>query len=122
VGADVPSYPCRSPTCTAYVARRGDACPDHTGAASGKAEKRRRYDAEDRDREAKAFYNSAAWRRARSTKLAAEPVCERCGGAWSKHVHHVKKLKTNPELRLTQSNLMALCHGCHSEIEAESVH
>jgi 5-methylcytosine-specific restriction endonuclease McrA len=29
-------------------------------------------------------------------------------------VHHVMKVAENPEMKLIESNCMALCHECHS--------
>jgi 5-methylcytosine-specific restriction endonuclease McrA len=115
----MPSYPCRHPTCAAYVQCRGEACQEHADTPGAQADRHRRYDLERRDRAAKAFYNSAGWIRARANKLAADPVCERCGGEWARHVHHHKPIDTHPELRLVQRNLRALCPGCHSAVEAE---
>jgi 5-methylcytosine-specific restriction protein A len=116
---NVPSHPCRWPTCTAYVPTYGY-CADHAGKATAvRREDRRHYDKHRRDPDAKRFYDSAAWQVARKLKLAEDPVCERCGAAWSRHVHHVKPLKPHPELRLDRRNLMAVCPPCHNEIEAE---
>lgn len=118
----MPSYPCRHPTCTAYVNRRGDYCQEHE--ANGKkerAERNRFYDQHQRDPDAKRFYGSAAWLRARAKKLATDPVCERCGGTWAQHVHHVKTLKQcTPAERVDQRNLMSLCPPCHNAVEAET--
>jgi len=32
-------------------------------------------------------------------------------------VHHIKSVRTHPELRLEWDNLMSLCRPCHREIE-----
>ena len=122
VGADLmPAYSCHHPTCTEYVRERGGLCPEHaTTGKTATAERHQFYDQHRRDPEAKAFYNSAAWKRARAIKLAREPVCEKCGEHWAEHVHHVRKVKTHPELRLDQSNLKSVCAPCHNAIEAEA--
>jgi 5-methylcytosine-specific restriction protein A len=119
----VPSYPCRHPTCTEYVARRGDYCATH--AAEGRAERRagaRAYDLHQRDGAAKAFYNTAAWQRARATKLANDPVCQRCNKVFAWHVHHTIPIATPEgwERRLDQRILKSLCQPCHNEEEAET--
>ena len=118
----MPSYPCRWPTCSNYVRRRGGYCEQH--AEQGRkelAERSRYYDQHLRDPAAKRFYDSAAWHRARAVRLAEYPVCERCRGAWAAHVHHRIPLgRCTPVQRLEQSNLMAVCAPCHNVIEAEA--
>jgi 5-methylcytosine-specific restriction enzyme A len=81
----------------------------------------RYYDAHLRDPEARKFYGSAAWQRARKTKLANDPVCQRCQVTWARHCHHVIPLdRCTPFERVSQSNLLSLCQPCHNEIEAEA--
>ena len=118
----MPSYPCRWPTCTVYVGKRGDYCAEHEAhGRRERAERNRFYDQHVRDPEAKRFYDSAAWQRARATKLARDPVCEKCQRAWAAHVHHKKPLKEcTPRERLDQQNLMSLCQPCHNTIEKET--
>ena len=117
----MPSHPCRHPTCSAYVPRRGY-CPDHQ--EQGRRDRRARnrfYDQHLRDPEAKKFYDSAAWQRARQTKLASEPVCERCRRVFAQHVHHrIPLSRCTPEQRVEQANLMSVCAPCHNAIEAEA--
>jgi 5-methylcytosine-specific restriction protein A len=117
----MPVFPCRWPTCAAYVARRGDYCPAH--AEQGRrerADRTRFYDRHVRDRDAKRFYDSARWARARAIKLANDLVCERCRRVFAEHVHHRKPLRLcSPAERTDQRNLMSLCNSCHSAIEAE---
>jgi 5-methylcytosine-specific restriction protein A len=58
-----------------------------------------------------------AWKRFRSWFLS-EPdhaICEDCRRAASTDVHHVKKVRDYPELRLVESNCRGLCHECHSK-------
>jgi 5-methylcytosine-specific restriction endonuclease McrA len=118
----VPSYPCRHPTCTTYVKRRGEYCIEHE--QQGRDERAKRgqfYDQHQRDAEAKAFYNSAAWQRARADKLAADPVCERCRRVFAQHVHHrIPLARCTPEQKLDRANLMSACQPCHNIIEAEA--
>lgn len=117
----MPVYPCRHPTCRAFVHRRGDGCPAHAGEAREvRAERHRYYDQHARDPDAKEFYNSREWRDARAIKLATDPVCQRCIRAWANTVHHVKPLRDcTPEERTADANLMSMCGDCHSQLEAE---
>jgi 5-methylcytosine-specific restriction endonuclease McrA len=119
----MPVYPCAWPTCSAYVPRRGAHCPAH--AQHGRTERRQRdrfYDQHARDPEARAFYASTGWQRARAIKLAHDPICERPGcGQFARHVHHKVPLKRcMPEQRTAQSNLKSLCVPCHNIEEAEA--
>ena len=119
----MPSHPCRHPTCTDYLKHTGDYCAEHE--AEGKRERsqnQRFYDQHLRDADAKAFYNSAAWQRARAAKLAANPVCERCRHAFAVHVHHRIPLKRcTPAQRVDQTILMSLCGPtCHNAEEKET--
>ena len=111
----MPVYPCVNPHCTEYVPRRGDGCPDHAPQSQAP---RREYDRR-RDPRAKQFYNSKPWKLTRTAKLATDPVCEACGAAWAAHVHHHKPLLSHWHLRLTMSNLRAVCIPCHNALEAE---
>lgn len=117
----MPSHPCRWPTCPEYVRERGTYCPAH--AEAGRKDKGRaqaHYDQHMRDPIAKIFYNSAAWLRARMTKLSANPICERCREVFAAHVHHVKPLKEcTPAQKTAQGNLMSLCASCHNIMEAK---
>jgi 5-methylcytosine-specific restriction enzyme A len=89
---------------------------------SATAERNRRYDQQQRDPEAKAFYNSAAWLNVRRDVLADEPVCRRCNREWAAHVHHIRPLKEcTPAERLDRDNLEPLCQPCHNEAEREAV-
>jgi 5-methylcytosine-specific restriction protein A len=119
----MPSYPCRHPTCTAYVLKRGDGCDlhSHPGARPDQAQRHRRYDQTRRDPEAKRFYDSAAWQRARAAKLAATPWCERCRVVFANTCHHapIPLADCTPEQRTDQRNLQSLCPGCHSLTEVE---
>ncbi|WP_242847225.1 HNH endonuclease [Desulfosporosinus acididurans] len=50
--------------------------------------------------------------------LREHPLCEDCleqdALTPSREVHHKKKVRDFPELRLVKSNLRALCKSCHS--------
>lgn len=41
-------------------------------------------------------------------------MCELCGRAWSKEVHHLIPLREAPELALDPDNVQALCKPCHA--------
>jgi 5-methylcytosine-specific restriction protein A len=58
----------------------------------------------------------AAWQRFRAAYLAEHPLCVDCEPriSISTDVHHMKKVRDYPELRLDPDNCMALCHACHS--------
>ena len=50
----------------------------------------------------------------RKRYLAKYPMCHDCEIRPAKDLHHVKKLREFPELRLVESNCLGLCHVCHS--------
>lgn len=118
----MPSRRCAHPTCTEYVKPPALTCAAHPDAGRAlRREHDRQYDRRNRDRDAKSFYNSVAWARARGAKLVQHPVCQRCGAAWSHHVHHVKPLKECTEAeKVSPANLRALCAPCHSAVELET--
>jgi 5-methylcytosine-specific restriction protein A len=117
----VPSYPCAWPTCSHYVDRRGRRCAEHSTRefdpkGSVAALSAYNYNKFVRDPEHVRFYNSAAWERARSTKLANDPVCERCRRVFAQHVHHKIPLeRCTIEQRTAQSILESLCIPCHNK-------
>lgn len=101
------AFPCSQPCCDEYVDKRGDFCPAHARPLDGRIRDRK---------DAKGFYNSSAWRRARATKLAHTPWCEKCLTRAANIVHHRIPLRDcSPIERLTQSNLQSICHPCHNE-------
>lgn len=115
----MPVYPCKWPTCTDYVRRRGDYCGAHAEHQQADRQQRDRYyDQHKRDPDAKRFYDSKAWKAARAKKLHDEPVCEECGQKLAEHVHHKKPLAdcTTAE-RVDQTNLESVCQPCHNKIE-----
>jgi 5-methylcytosine-specific restriction protein A len=117
----MPVFPCKHPTCNAYVGRRGGYCESHE--AEGKTARRERdryYDRHLRSPDAKRFYNSAAWKHLRGRKLARDPVCERCKQAWAQHVHHTIPLEQcTPEQAMDIKLLKSLCQPCHNSEESE---
>lgn len=58
------------------------------------------------------------WYRVRSSFLRENPLCADCKSKGivtaAEEVHHVKKAKLFPELRLDPSNLLAICSSCHA--------
>ena len=61
-----------------------------------------------------------AWKRIRDRYIAAHPLCEQCKRAGkitpAEEVHHILPLSKGGTH--VESNLMALCKRCHSEITA----
>jgi len=57
------------------------------------------------------------WQRVRARCLRHNPLCHDCSESGrvtiAKEVHHVKKIKDRPDLRLDERNLMTLCKRCH---------
>ena len=58
------------------------------------------------------------WRKFRKAVLRQNPLCQDCLREGfitpSKEVHHIKKLRDYPELRLVRSNLLCLCTRHHN--------
>lgn len=78
------------------------------------------YDRESRDKDAAAFYRTAAWRAARDESMRKHfGLCQDCLEKGeikdAEMVHHVKPLREYPELALVQSNLRPLCNQCHGK-------
>lgn len=64
-------------------------------------------------------YN-AEWRKLRKVQLATFPLCMTCIGderlVAATDVHHKVDVADDPALRLDMTNLVSLCHSCHSKI------
>jgi 5-methylcytosine-specific restriction protein A len=60
------------------------------------------------------FYSSDRWRRFRHMIRRQRPVCEDCNREPSKDIHHLEKVRDCPRRRLDPTNVLALCHRCHS--------
>jgi len=60
----------------------------------------------------------SSWRMVRQCHLENSPLCHDClsNGVYTEasDVHHLIKLAERPDLRDVSSNLMSLCHSCHS--------
>ena len=83
----------------------------------------------------KRLIGSADWRRVRAQQLAEHPFCELCakkgvyyqtGATEVHHIMPVDSARTEEEaerLAYGTSNLMSLCHKCHSDLhKAERAH
>lgn len=68
------------------------------------------------------FYWSTAWRKMSKRILKRDhyecQVCKSQGRVTIDKliVHHIQPLEYHPELKLTESNLMTVCHACHNTI------
>jgi 5-methylcytosine-specific restriction enzyme A len=60
----------------------------------------------------------AAWRAMRRQVLLDEPLCRECFDrglvAIAVEVHHIRSVRSRPDLRLSRNNLAPLCRSCHS--------
>lgn len=101
--------PCASPGCRALVA--SGYCPTHQPKVAALG---RLYETQRGGSAARGY--DAAWRRLRAWFLGQPDnvICRDCERLPATDVHHLKKVRDFPELRLDPSNLRALCHACHS--------
>lgn len=87
-----------------------------------KAESDKDYDKNRRNKEAKAFYNSIAWKRKRQQILVRDKGIDvyvyMTEGRIVKaeHVHHIVELDEDSSLALVDSNLISLSAATHSTI------
>lgn len=111
---------CKKPGCTNLTKKTY--CEEHEYLIKQqKAEHDKRFDQEKRDQEAKAFYDSADWRKVKELRLNQDKhLCYRCYmGKRIKPadvVHHVVPLEVDWNRRLDLKNLRSLCHYCHNYI------
>ncbi|PFN60159.1 HNH endonuclease [Bacillus thuringiensis] len=89
-------------------------------------QQRKFYDKYKRDKEAKKFYDSTAWRRCRELALIRDSYrCQECMKydplilVPADMVHHIKERSEYPELALTLDNLISLCNACHNKEHPE---
>lgn len=59
-------------------------------------------------------YHSARWREMKRRAVEAHPFCAMCGEKERLEVHHIRSVRLHPELMFDESNMMVLCHACHS--------
>lgn len=104
-----PERPCLQPGCGAYAVQRGR-CEEHAQARV------RQLDAH-RGSSTQRGYD-ARWQSFRAWFIRRHPLCEDCREEGrltaTKEVHHLRKVKDHPELRLVESNCRALCTPHHS--------
>ncbi|MDU2670603.1 MAG: HNH endonuclease signature motif containing protein [Clostridium sp.] len=67
------------------------------------------------------FYVSTMWKhKRRDILLRDNNECQMCkdkgGYSTANTVHHIKHLRSNPELALEDDNLISLCDSCHWDI------
>lgn len=67
------------------------------------------------------FYVSTMWKhKRRDILLRDNGECQMCkdkgGYATANTVHHIKHLRSNPELALEDDNLISLCDSCHWDV------
>lgn len=63
-------------------------------------------------------------RKASERYRANHPLCERCVMLWgamdakpSRDMHHIHSIRSAPQLRMQESNWLAVCGPCHEAIE-----
>jgi thymidylate synthase (FAD) len=53
----------------------------------------------------------------------ADYKCQNCGSPHNRlHCHHIKPVKTHPELGCEESNIVVLCPACHKQAHSLSAH
>ena len=106
-----PKRPCSHPGCPLLTDERF--CEEHN------KQETKRYEKFDRDPVMKNRYGRT-WKHIRDRFIAAHPLCEKCldknNTTAATEVHHIKPLSQGGTS--DNSNLMALCTSCHSEITA----
>ncbi|OIK13582.1 endonuclease [Bacillus sp. MUM 116] len=89
--------------------------------------KHRYYDKYKRNKEARAFYKSAAWLNCRKIVLIRDTyLCQEClrkGKITAANtVHHIKHLEEYPDLALDIDNLETICRPCHNNEHPEKAY
>ncbi|MFW5438756.1 HNH endonuclease [Paenibacillus apiarius] len=84
----------------------------------------KQYDKYKRNKEAKAFYNSTAWKKCRKLALKRDHyLCQECLRNMTltsaDMVHHIRDREEYPELALVIDNLESLCNPCHNKEHPE---
>lgn len=119
-------HPCRYPACPTLLPKSGY-CDRHK---QSKTNHQTNYNKFVRAKDpalalANKIRKSAKWLKLRKYLLASNPICADPFGDHAKlgttgnatQVHHIKGLRTHPELWNTLDNLQCLCTRCHSKIE-----
>lgn len=106
---------CAEHGCSLLVRGTGNRCMRHEAA----------YQQKERARIARlpkgpgaAHYRSAAWRQLRRRILQRDPICRACGRAKATDVDHVLPRRAGGTDH--ESNLIGLCHPCHSRKTARA--
>lgn len=103
--------PCKHMACIQLTRDADGYCEEHKRVAN----ERDKYRGNARQR----GYDSV-WEKLRGVVLKENPLCHDCLSHGSgrpfpaTEVHHIKKVRTHPELRLVKTNLMCLCKACHN--------
>ncbi|TGE31319.1 HNH endonuclease [Desulfosporosinus sp. Sb-LF] len=101
--------PCKQLGCLQLTRDISGFCVNHMGSA---------HEYDRRRGSAKQRGYDRHWKRLRKIFLHENPLCHDCllveRLTPAKEVHHIKKVREHPELRLVKSNLMGLCKACHS--------
>ncbi|SKA28446.1 HNH endonuclease [Consotaella salsifontis] len=72
------------------------------------------------DRAGAAIYRTPRWKAVRYLAKRRDGFrCAECGAAGRLEVHHVKRVKTHPDLAYSLENLLTLCVSCHAKVTAE---
>lgn len=123
--ATKPKRPCGKIGCRNLTTERY--CAEHVYLEEQqRKERHKRYDEQQRDKKAAAFYKSVEWQRVRQQAMAkTNGLCAYCLEnkriVTADMVHHQKTIKTHWELRLRLDNLVPLCHSCHAKIDHKSL-
>ena len=106
-----PKRPCSHPGCPRLT--NGRFCDEHA------KQEAQRYERYQRDPAVQKRYGRV-WKRVRDRFIAAHPLCQRCQERGritpAQEVHHIVPLSQGGTH--DETNLMALCTSCHSEITA----
>jgi 5-methylcytosine-specific restriction enzyme A len=70
------------------------------------------------------FYRSKTWRQKREYILKRDKyLCQDClkygKNVEARVVHHIIEVEDEPELKLTNSNLVSVCMACHNKAHPE---
>lgn len=63
----------------------------------------------------KTLYQTKEWKAISNDVLTNQPICQYCHQAKSTEVHHMIPHRGNEEVFFDISNLVALCHDCHTK-------
>jgi 5-methylcytosine-specific restriction protein A len=90
----------------------------HNPSGQSPKERRQRYDQQRNQQEHRKFYGTKRWRDFRAWYRQEHPLCEDCleRGITKAmdEVHHVAKLKDNPDKAVDEQWVRSLCTECHS--------